>query len=319
MTFPFTGVKAIGWVLPILGFTAGASSGFWGVGGGWIITPALFILGFPMNVAVGTSLSFIFSQAIVSGLKHREMGNVNMGISFLLLLTMLPSLKLGVISVEWLKKIGKVDRFLGIFYIFYLFVIFLLIFIESLRAKKLNLEDTQVKKNLFPIPPYITIQDRKVSLWAPLLTGILSGYFAGILGIGGGTINFPLMIYVVGLPTKIAVGTSLFTIILLGAYGTFAHAYTGNVDLLAGWLLLLGGVIGARIGALAVRHTTGTNIRLLFSIGVGITGLAMIFRMVGLPWISFALIMGIATLIVGIIIYFIIQGKLNERRSEKLG
>ncbi len=321
MYFPFSGVEANGWILPLLGFTAGATSGFWGVGGGWVITPALFILGFPMNVAVGTSLSFIYAQAIISSLKHNEMGNVNFPIGLLMLIGMFPAVELGVRTVDFLKRKGNVDLFLGYLYIFFLFLIFLLTFQESYRAKKREEEiffSLEKRFILFRLPPILNLHNQKCSLWSILFTGLLGGFFSGLLGIGGGILYLPLMVYFLGLPTKMAIGTSLFSIVLAGAYGTFSHAYQGNVELLGGILLLLGGVIGARFGALATRYTTGANIRFLFSIGVGATCLAILFKMLRFFWASFSLIMGVAGGMSIVVIYYLIKGKYGEK-VHKLG
>ncbi|NOZ64871.1 MAG: sulfite exporter TauE/SafE family protein [Caldiserica bacterium] len=321
MYSPFSGVEVTGWILPLLGFTAGATSGFWGVGGGWVITPALFILGLPMNLAIGTSLSFIYAQGIISSLKHKEMGNVNFPVGFLILIGMLPSVELGVRTVDFLTRKGNVDLFLGYFYIFFLFLIFLLTFKESYKAKKRKEEKTFSLKDrcfLLRMPPILKFSGEEYSLWSILITGILGGFFSGLLGIGGGILYLPLMIYFLGLPTKTAVGTSLFNIVLAGAYGTFSHAYQGNVDLIYGLLLLFGGVIGARLGALATKYTTGANIRFLFSLGVGATCLAILLKMLQVFWASFSLIMGVAGGMSIVVIYYLIKGKYGKG-LHKLG
>ena len=317
MYFPFSGVEVNGFVLPFLGFIASASSGFWGIGGGWIVTPALFILGFPMNIAVGTSLSFIYGQAIISSFRHREMGNFNLFVGLLILCGMIPSMEIGIRTVEFLKNKGNVNSFLGYFYIFFLVVVFFSTFLESYKAKKKN-SDEKMKRHSLNIPPILRIGGEKYSIWDGISIGIFAGFSSGLLGIGGGILALPLMVYFLGLPTKVAIGTNLFNIVIASSYGTFSHALRGNVDLIAGMLLLSGGVMGAPLGALATKYTTGANIRFLFSIAVGVTSVAILLRMLNFLWASFSVIMGIAVTMAIVVIYYLVRGK-HEKRIHKVG
>ncbi|HEX68194.1 MAG TPA: sulfite exporter TauE/SafE family protein [bacterium] len=322
MYFPFAEVHVKGWVLPLLGFTAGVSSGFWGVGGGWVITPALFILGFPMNLAVGTSLSFIYAQAIVSSLTHKKLGNINVPLGLLLFIGMLPSVELGARVVDFLKNRGEVDTYLGYFYFFFLLLIFAFTFFESFKAQKKQSEEAVISwKEKFPLsllPPFLSCRGMKVSIWSGVLVGILGGFFSGLMGIGGGIIFLPLMIYLLGLPTKMAVGTGLFNIMVGGAFGTFTHALKGNVDVLGGLLLLAGGGIGARIGALATKYAPGTKIRFLFSLSVGATAISVILRLKGYFLPAFLIILGVAGVMCAIVIFYLWRGNYEEK-MHKMG
>jgi len=324
MQFPLSDTSASPWWLLLLGFTAGSSSGFWGVGGGWVITPALFILGFPLNIAVGTSLAFIYGQSIVSTLKHRELGNVHLPLGLILSCGMIPGVEVGVRVIQRLKKVGEVEKVLGTFYIFFLLAIFIFTLWESLKAKRQTEGDKAVIRFKQPLqwlslPPYIQVKEENVPVTSVLGVGFITGFFAGLLGIGGGIINLPLLIYVIGLPTKEAVGTSLLSILIAGAYGTFSHSWQGNVEIIATYLLLAGGLVGARIGSLATRYTPGVSIRLLFSLGIGATSLSVALRMMGKVTISFLLIFGVAIIMCVIILAYLLRGVYERRNNNKVG
>ncbi len=293
---PVAGIHFNILLLLLIGFCVGVIGGFFGVGGGWIVTPALNIFGFHMAFAIGTGLSNIFGQSFGAIKKHQSMGNIDWKLGLISITTSIIGFELGsrvVIALEKAGDAGFIIRWcyivflagLGIF-MFYDYFIFHQQQIkrsekESLSVEKLQTNSSRIAERLHNInlPPMISFPASKieaVSLWIILVVFLFTGFLSGLLGIGGGFIIMPALVYLIGLPTVIAVGTSLITVFFSSAFGCFIYAMDGRVELIAAGVMLIGASIGATIGATAVKYIKGYGIRLLFAIMIVFTSFSVI-------------------------------------------
>jgi uncharacterized membrane protein YfcA len=280
MEFPISQIIVSPVALAVIGFVVGVLGGFFGVGGGFLAGPLMYWIGVPMNFVVGTDLAHMTGKSIVAARTHRALGHVDLRLATLMVIGTIPGVELGAQIIQHLKSIGNINEVVGYSYVVILSAIGLFTAWESLRAIRIrrtdHLKTSEVvgikslvhRSQLLRIPPMIQLPVsgvEEVSIWAIILVGGATGLLAGILGVGGGFIRMPLMIYVLGIPTHIAVGTDLFEIAISAGFGTISHALKGNVDILIALTMNTGAAIGAQIGAAATRYFSGPAIRLLFS------------------------------------------------------
>ena len=285
---PVAGIEFNVLLLLVIGFCVGVLGGFFGVGGGWIVTPALNIFGFHMAFAIGTDLSNIFGQSIGAVKKHQKMGNIDWKLGIVSIITSVIGLEIGsevIIALEKAGDVGLIVRWcyllllssLGSYMLYDYFVIHprqLKKVIEELDnnpGKKSKTERSKISEKLHKInlPPMISFPASEidgVSIWIIFLIFLFTGFLSGFLGVGGGFIIMPALVYLIGLPTTVAIGTSLITVLFSGAYGCFTYAMKGRVELIAAFIMLIGASIGAQIGSTAVKYIKGYGIRLLFAI-----------------------------------------------------
>jgi uncharacterized protein len=295
--FPIAGVTINPLFLASVGFLVGLLGGFFGVGGGFLAGPMMFLVGVPMNFVVGTDLAHMTGKSIVAARRHRILGHVDIKLGLLMVLGTLPGVEVGARIVESLKATGAIDTVIGVAYVVILLAIGSFTAWESLRALHLvRTERMDAKEALafqgvtrrvhrVRIPPHISLPNsgiESISLWIIVGVSFLTGVLAGVLGVGGGFIRMPMLVYLIGVPTHVAVGTDLFEIIISAGYGTLTHALKGNVDVLIALVMHTGAAIGAQIGAMATRYFAGPRIRLLFSILPFAGAILMILRLLGL-------------------------------------
>jgi uncharacterized membrane protein YfcA len=280
MFFPITGVIISPLILATIGFVVGVLGGFFGVGGGFLAGPLMFWAGVPINFVIGTDLAHMTGKSIVAARRHRALGNVDIRLGLLLIIGTIPGIELGAQLIERLKTVGNTDQVVGYTYVFILTAIGLFTGWESIRALRMQQTDQLEAKGALDIepierrgvfsmlPPMIKFPTSgvEVSIWPVLFIGLVTGFLAGFLGVGGGFIRLPLLVYMIGLPTHVAVGTDLFSIVVSAGYGTLSHALKGNVDIMIALTMQTGAAIGAQIGAVGTRYFSGPAIRLMFSI-----------------------------------------------------
>lgn len=278
-------------LLVIIGFCVGVIAGFFGEGGGWLVTPALNILGFPIAYAIGTCLSNIFGQSIGAAKRHHKMGNIDWKLGIIALTVSIIGFEMGSQVVLALEKSGNAGIIIRWCYVFFLsglggFMFYDYFILQKKQYKLQNQSDrSSFAQRLYAIklPPMISFpasQIESVSVWIIILIFLFTGFFSGILGIGGGFIIMPTLIYVIGLPTVIAVGTSLITVLFTSAFGFFIYAIHGRVEIVAAIILLIGASTGSTIGATAVKYIKGYGIRLLFAVMILCAGVSVIFEQV---------------------------------------
>ncbi len=282
-----------------LGCIIGFLSGFFGIGGGALITPILHIFfGIPFPIGIGSILSQTTGASFSAVSRYWQFGDVDVKLALMIIGGNFVGVEIGVHLLDWLDKLGGVNVgkqlipaiqfylqwiFLGV-----LIVIAGLILIESVinsSKKEGKLKEPLGLLQRIPIPPYVsfpisTVQ--RISLLVVTYSAVFIGIFTGLLGIGGGVIVVPLLIYGYGVETRTAIGTGLLIVFFSSAYGTVTHAIRGNVDL---WLvvpLLIGSTICAQVGAMTTRRTRGSSIRFYFAFIVLIVAGIILFNLLHL-------------------------------------
>jgi hypothetical protein len=279
---PIAEVSVNAFLLLGLGGLVGILSGMFGVGGGFLMTPLLFFIGIPPAVAVATEANQIVASSFSGVLAHLRRKTVDLRMGTVLLVGGLFGAAVGVQIFAALRAAGQVDLLVKLSYVVFLGIIGGLMFIESLgailRARKAPGSYTPRKKHgwihSLPLKMKFRTSGLYISVIPPLLIGGAVGVLAAIMGVGGGFIMVPAMIYILGMPTKVVVGTSLFQIIFVTAFTTLMHATTNfTVDMPLAVLLLIGGVIGAQIGARIGVKLKAEQLRVLLAIMVlGVCG-----------------------------------------------
>ena len=242
-----------------IGMLVGGLSGLFGVGGGFLMTPLLIFLGIPPAVAVGTEAPHVLASSISGAIAHWRKKNVDIKMGFILLLGGIAGSTVGVNIFKILIGFGQIDLIIQLLFIFFLGLIGFSMLFESARTtiKKYRTTSTIRTKLhqhswLHGLPFKMRFHRSKlyISTIPPLLIGFIVGILSAMMGVGGGFIMIPAMVYILGMSTNVVVGTSLFQIIFVTANSTFFQSYLNQtVDIVLAALMILGGVIGAQIGA----------------------------------------------------------------------
>ncbi|HUE04927.1 MAG TPA: sulfite exporter TauE/SafE family protein [Bryobacteraceae bacterium] len=282
---PIAGVHVWWPALVILGLGVGIIGGFFGMGGAWMVTPALNILGFPMAFAIGTDITHMAGKSLISTMRHAKFGNVDYRLSLIMVFGTIGGLEVGARNIMWLERIGKIDFYVRCGYLVLLTAIAWLVFADIFKRRN---KDRAARAAGHPVdelttgiewyktlqrinvPPMMTFPTAGIrcSVWLPVGVAFFTGWLAGVLGIGGGLIRMPSLIYLIGCPTHVAVGTDLFEIAVSGLYGAATYSYKGRVELWAAFIMLMGAAVGAQIGAVATKYVKGYGIRTFFGCAV---------------------------------------------------
>ena len=276
---PIAEVSVNAFLLLGLGGIVGILSGMFGVGGGFLMTPLLFFIGIPPAVAVATEANQIVASSFSGVLAHLKRKTVDLRMGTVLLIGGLIGAAIGVQVFAALTAIGQVDLLVRLCYVVFLGIIGGLMFLESLRAIRraratpggapVPARRQRTWIHALPFKMRFRTSGLYISVIPPLLVGLFVGVLAAIMGVGGGFIMVPAMIYLLGMPTKVVVGTSLFQIIFVTGFATLMHATTNyTVDMVLAVLLLVGGVIGAQIGTRIGVRMKAEQLRILLSLMV---------------------------------------------------
>jgi uncharacterized protein len=269
--------------LAVVGFLIGIMGGFFGVGGSFIAGPALRLMGVDWNYAVGTDLAHIVGKSIVAARQHRTLGNVDLKLGCFMAFGTIAGTECGAQLIQALKRAGNVNTVVSfVAIIVYIGISGFMLWesqktLRSGKAQRKKPADVKQDHSAFrpvtqsiqrlKIWPMVKLPVsgiRQISLWIVLLVAFVGGIFSGFLGGGAGYIRMPSMVYVLGIPTHLAVGTDLFEIVISAGYGTITHAIKGNVDILIALVMHTGAVIGAQIGVVATQYFAGPKIRFAF-------------------------------------------------------
>jgi len=288
MNFPIAGLHINTLFLIVVGFVVGVLGGFFGVGGSFLAGPALFAVGVPMNFVVGTDLAHIVGKSIVAARKHRTLGNIDIKLGLIMVVGTIAGVEAGAQLIQFLKKAAHVDSVVGLTFMVILLGISGFMTWETIKTSRaqrrsgsarLSAKDHPSRRDSSAVshiaqavhriswPPFIRLPVsgiERVSLWAVLLIAFVGGFFSGFLGGGAGYIRMPCLVYLLGIPTHLAVGTDLFEIIISASYGTITHALKGNVDVLIALVMHTGAAIGAQVGATLTQFFVGPRIRMAF-------------------------------------------------------
>ncbi|HMK65531.1 MAG TPA: sulfite exporter TauE/SafE family protein [Thermodesulfobacteriota bacterium] len=282
---PISGVTIFWPGLIILGLGVGIIGGFFGMGGAWMVTPGLNILGFPMAFAIGTDVAHMAGKSLISTLRHGKFGNVDYRLGFIMLIGTVVGFEIGAQMIMWFERLGKVELYVRWLYIILLTLIAWMVFADVAKKRKKEKELKAAGKEIdalatgiewhktlhkIKIPPMIHFKEAQIycTAWLPILVSFLTGWLAGILGIGGGLIRMPALIYFVGCPTHVAVGTDLFEVMISGLYGAGTYTYKGRTELVAALIMLIGAALGAQVGTVATKYIKGYGIRIAFGLAV---------------------------------------------------
>jgi len=321
-----------------LGAAVGLLGGFFGVGGGWIVTPALNVFGMPIPYAVATGLGYVFGMTCVSGWQHRKHGNMEGRLGIVLGVSMIVGIRFGKTAMTALERTGRADPVVRVLYVVFLVGLGSLMLLDCFRtahSEKTDSPGNEVSDQrpgwlggIHAAPELYLPRSRiTVSIWPLIGIGLGVGFLSGILGVGGGFVLMPIMVYVVGVPTVIAVGTSLlcllvaspFAVLSYSGVGTFivdsvhrmglssflltgadpkqlvaaVHQY-GRVEFAASGLMIVGALVGAPIGVFAGHILHGRVLRLLYALMIVAGGVAVAMKQLGAESISRGLILFLA-------------------------
>ncbi|MCE2465935.1 MAG: sulfite exporter TauE/SafE family protein [Dehalococcoidia bacterium] len=291
MLFPNAGVEVSPVLLLFLGLVVGTLSGFFGVGGGFLITGGLLVFGVPPLFAVGTGLTLIVGSSIINTLKHRRIGNVDIKLGALMVVGTVPAVFLAEELNQWLEKAGVAGPVLRYTYVVVLAALAGYKFYDHWKASRWlvggqgdavstssligRVHALRIPPASIPVPwlgrvfttttlPKSGIE--RISVWVPVGIGSAIGFMAGLLGAGGGFILLPVLIFVLGVPTTVAVGTDLFQVVITGSVGSFLYSLEGRVDLVMSVMMLGTASAGSQLGVAAARYVDGARIRFLFGL-----------------------------------------------------
>ncbi|MEO0542941.1 MAG: sulfite exporter TauE/SafE family protein [Pseudomonadota bacterium] len=282
---PIAEISVNALVLLSMGAAVGFLSGMFGVGGGFLITPLLIFYNIPPAVAVATGANQIVASSVSGVLSHLRRSGVDMKLGTVLLLGGLAGSSLGVVIYTYLLQVGQLDLIISILYVLMLGVVGSLMLKESVNAWRKSRAGTPVAMRkpgqhnwIHRLPFKMRFKRSRlyISVIPVVLLGATIGMLAAIMGVGGGFILVPAMIYLLRVPTNVVIGTSLFQIIFVAAYTTIVQAIANQtVDIVLAVLLMLGGVAGAQYGAQAGQRLRGEQLRAMLALLV----LAVAFRL----------------------------------------
>jgi len=290
---PLAEVSVDVFLLLLLGGGVGFLSGLFGVGGGFLMTPLLIFVGIPPAVAVGSEAAQIVAASVSGVLAHMRRGNVDFRMGGVLLAGGIVGSTLGVQIFKLLQGLGQIDLFVSLAFVAVLGAIGLLMLVEAVRALRRRSGGRRaapVKRHQhlwihgLPFKMRFPHSMLYISAIAPFSIGLAVGVLAALMGVGGGFIMVPAMIYLLGMPTSVVVGTSLFQIVFVTANVTFLQAWQNQtVDIVLALLLLVGGVVGAQFGVRAGSKLRGEQLRGLLALMVLAVAAKLLVDLVSTP------------------------------------
>lgn len=327
---PIAGMKIFWPGLVLIGFSVGTIGGFFGMGGAWMVTPGLNILGFPMAFAIGTDMAHIAGKSMISTMRHSKFGNVDYKLGLVMVAGTMLGIEAGAQLVMYLERLGNVGTVVRWVYVVFLALIAWLVFYDYFKATSARRKGKVGEHGAKGITWYTTLHRIKVppvvhfktsgftcSVWLPIGVSFLTGLLAGFLGIGGGLLRMPALVYLIGCPTHIAVGTDLFEVMISGLYGAFTYSLKGRIELVAVFVMLTGAAIGAQIGTVATKYAEGYGIRLAFGIAVVCCMVSVILKQYKFEMSAAVLILGTIALICLYIIKIMVKGAVAELRLKR--
>ena len=277
-------------VLLGLGLGVGFLSGMFGVGGGFLMTPLLIFIGIPPVVAVGTGTNLIVASSVSAMMAHWRRGNVDFRMGSLLFSGGLVGAWFGVELFRELREAGQIELVITLSYVVFLLAVGLLMGVESTRALFRQSRQIRTKANyhtwIHGLPFKLRFRESKlyVSAIPPVLIGVAMGLLASFMGVGGGFIMVTVLIYIIGMPTSVVIGTSLLSIIVISGMSSFAHAISNqNVDIVLALILAIGAVVGAQYGTKLSLRLKAEQLRGLLALMVLAVAGRLIFTLTSEP------------------------------------
>ena len=281
----------------LLGLATGFLAGMFGIGGGFLATPLLMFIGIPSAIAVSTSTNQIIASSVSGLLAHFRKGNVDIKMGLFLVVGGFFGSTLGVSIFKLLQKTGQTDIVIALIYVLFLGLISITILVDSVRnmvekkygvtwekSKNTFLDKMLTKIDQMPWKFYFPKSDITVSIIVPIVLSIGIGILVALMGIGGGFLMIPAMIYILRMPSNVVVGTSLFQIIFIASNATFLQAITNNtVDIVLAFLMIVSSAIGAQIGTRTVYKADADSMRSFLSLLILAVCIKMLFTLVATP------------------------------------
>jgi uncharacterized protein len=287
---PIAEISVNVYLLLAIGGGVGVLSGLFGVGGGFLITPLLILIGVPPAVAVATGANQVAGSSFSGVLTHWRRGTVDYKMGLVLLVGGLAGSAVGVQAFAALRRLGQVELFVQLCYVVFLGGIGGLMLFEGIRSLRSARRGATPRRRRhmwvhhLPFKMRFRASNLYISVIPPLLVGAMVGLLAAIMGVGGGFIMIPAMIYVLGMATNVVVGTSLFQIMFVTAATTMMHAYTSRtVDAVLAIVLLLGGVVGAQVGARFGSRLKAEHMRVALGLLVVLVGIQIAVGLIREP------------------------------------
>ena len=315
------------------GLVVGVLFGFFGMGGSFLVTPALLMLDYPAPVAVGSGMAFVFGTAVIATLKHHNLGQVDYKLGVIMITGTTVGIEAGRVSVYYLESIGLAGGVISVAYVVLLSAVGAMVTRDALGddggTGHRDLGEHEIPavakrvQRTVRIPPMVTLRgDVRVSVWVITAVAFATGLLSGFLGVGGGFIRMPAMIYAVGVPVPVAVGTDLFEIVFSGGLGSYLYGQGGGVDLGIVVPLLFGSALGARIGSAATAVVDADGIKIYFGgmllAGALAVGIGELGSYLGAPMLELAglvLVIGAAVVVALAILYTAVASMRVARRQ----
>ena len=321
------------------GLVVGVLFGFFGMGGSFLVTPALLMMGYPARVAVGSGMAFVFGTAVIATLKHHDLGQVDYKLGAIMIAGTTLGIETGRASVFYLESLGIAGGIISVAYVLLLGGVGLMVTRDALQGEGGSVEHEAADKDLSEyeipeiakkiqrtvrIPPMVTLRgDVRVSAWVITTVAFLTGLLSGFLGVGGGFIRMPAMIYAIGVPVPVAVGTDLFEIVFSGGIGSYLYGQGGGVDLGIVVPLLFGSALGARVGSAATAVVDADGIKIYFggmllvgAIAVGIGEVGSYIGSEPIEMLGLVLVIGAAVVVAAAILYTTVMSLRTTRRQQ---
>ncbi|NHN42862.1 sulfite exporter TauE/SafE family protein [Halorubellus sp. JP-L1] len=326
------------------GLVVGILFGFFGMGGSFLVTPALLMLDYPAPVAVGSGMAFVFGTAVIATLKHHDLGQVDYKLGVIMITGTTIGIEAGRASVYYLQSLGLAGGIISVAYVVLLGGVGAMVTRDALKggdgdgggggmdheAADRDLSEYEIPEiakkiqRTVRIPPMVTLRgDVRVSVWVITSVAFATGLLSGFLGVGGGFIRMPAMLYAIGVPVPVAVGTDLFEIVFSGGLGSYLYGQGGGVDLGIVAPLLFGSALGARVGSAATAVVDSDGIKGYFGgmllVGAIAVGIGEVGSFVGSPTLEtlgLVLVVGAAVVVAVAILYTTIASLRVTRRRQ---
>ena len=270
----------------ILSLVVGVLSGLFGVGGGFLMTPFLIFLGIPPSYAVANEANNILGTSVSGSTTHYLKGTLDYKMGLMIVVGGALGTILGIITFSYFKDIGKINIVISLAYMYILAIIGTIMLVQGVSEIDRARRKVIIKKKLHShywihgLPFRMRFKKSKLyeSIFTPIIIGLLVGYIAAIMGIGGAFILVPAMIYIIGMPTKLVPGTSLFVTIFVSAIVTILHAfYYGSIDLMLVMVLILGSILGVQIGQKLGEKVDSSEFKTILAILLLLVGVAIAY------------------------------------------
>jgi len=297
------------------------------------LTPALNILGLHMVYAIGTGFFTLVGKTLFGAVKHHRLGNIDLRLGIIIGIFSGAGVELGKRLVLYLEKLNLTGTYVRVAYIILLVLISIFMMREYylyLKTKQTGQEGETVKMQKkksalihqihgIGLPPKISLlhgEVNSISIWVLIVFGILIGFLSGFMGLGGGFISLPVLIYVIGLPAIRAVGTTLVIVFFTSCYGTVAYAIAGRVEWIPGLIILAGSLIGVQMGVYATKYVTGVRIKILFALLLLFVAISVFLKQINVVTISSYIIVSSACALCLVILFPLGKNLLARTSSQ---